>query len=375
MGIIKPVNWMINYLVTPMNSDPSNIENDLDLMEFTTRFLKDRGALLESRNEAVEALLPGDLFDALDVEDHITMTRDAGNIKKFEGKKCYSIEFQSPLLEKIVSMAGAHPPFLHADLNFNYLKTQGFSNLIREQFAFLKSKIKVTGSAEVKTRYILLTCKFLAQSDEQKQGLVDFSFNLDTGAIAPGMSGMMAGTEKQYKTESIQGCSRKEIMHIHKLVQVYGPAAVENELAEFKQSMNRRFKRDSKSLDEYYNALGKEMEESLSRTGISDKLIKDREEKLAMIPNELAAKKKDLLNKYSIRISLVPVAVLAVTTSCVRVFVTLVSGHEKMNASLTYNPVTKLMDPMVCKSCGISTYSIGPGREMKLYCTDCHDQI
>ena len=357
-----------------MNSNSSVTGKDLDLTQFSVRFLKEKGAVLEFGNEVVDALLPRDLSYALDVEEYISLAKDAQSIENFGGQKCYSIQFQSPLLDRIVSMAGSKPPFLQADLKFHYIKTQGFANLIMDQFEFYKSKIKVTGTADIITRYILLTCRFLAQSDEQKQGLMDFSFHLDTGALVPGMSGMMINAEKQYQTKNIQGYSKEEIKRIHERVGFYGPGAVEQELSEFVKSMNRRFKRDSTSLDRYYNDLEKEMKESLLRTGISDKLIQERKAKIAMIPDELATKKKDLLNKYSIRVSFVPVATLAVTTPCVKVFATLVSGHQKINVSMMYNPVTKQMDPMVCQSCGMSMYSLGLCKNMHLNCITCLNQ-
>jgi len=357
-----------------MNSNSTITGKDLDLKQFSVRFLRENGAVLESGNEVVDALLPKDLSYALDVEEHICLAADAGNIEHFGGQNCYSIQFQSPLLDRIVSMAGSKPPFLQADLKFHYIKTQGFANLIRDQFEFYKSKIKVTGTADIVTRYILLTCRYLAQSDEQKQGLLDFSVHLDTCALVPGMSGMMINAEKQYLTKPIRGYSTEEIRRIHERVRFYGPAAVEQELSEFVKSMNRRFKRDSTSLDKYYSDLEKEMRESLSRTGISDKLIQERKSKIAMIPDELVAKKKDLLNKYSIRVSFVPIAILAVTTPCVKVFATLVSGHQKITVSMMYNPVTKQMDPLVCQSCGMSMYSLGPCKNMHLNCITCLNQ-
>lgn len=354
-----------------MSYSASIMEKDLDLIQFAVRFLKDKGAVLESGNEVVDILLPGDLSAALDVEEYISMAKDAESVKKFGGQKCYSIQFQSPLLDKIVSMASSKPPFLQATLKFDYIKTQGFAHLIREQFEFYKSKITITDTARIKTRYILLTCKFLAQSDEQKQGLLDFSINLDTGALAPGMPRLIANVEKEYPIKDIQRYSKEDIRRIYELVRRYGPDAVEQELLEFVQSMNRRFKRDSMSLDEYYNALESEMKESLSRTGISDKLIQERNVKIDMIPDELAAKKNDLLNKYSIRISFVPVAALAVTTACVKVFAALVSGRKKINITMIYNPVTKQMDPMVCQSCGMSMFFLGLDKNMQLNCTAC----
>jgi len=320
---------MINFLEMPMNSDTSTQGKDLDLTQFACRFLRDRGAVLESENEVTNVLLPKNLSRALDVEEYISMAKDLENVKSFEGSALYPIEFQSPLLDKIISMAGSKPPFLQAALKFNYIKTQGFANLIKEQFEFLKSKISVSGTGETKTRYILLTSRFLAQSDEQKEGLLDFAINMDTGALAPGMMQMLYNAEKEYQTKTIQGYTKEEITRIHELVSRYGPDAIEEELSKFVLSMNRRFKRDALSLDQYYDALEKEMKESLMRTGISDKLIQEREEKIAMIPEELSAKKKDLLNKYSIKVSFTPVAALAVTTSCVKVFISLISGRQK----------------------------------------------
>ncbi|MBC8442342.1 MAG: hypothetical protein H8D87_21985 [Deltaproteobacteria bacterium] len=55
-----------------------------------------------------------------------------------------------------------------------------------DQFEFYKSKINVTGTADIITKYILLTCRFFAQSVVQKQRLLDFSFHLETGALVSG---------------------------------------------------------------------------------------------------------------------------------------------------------------------------------------------
>ncbi len=361
---------MKNSLETAMNSDVSPVK-DLDLTQFACRFLKDQGAILETGNRVIQALLPQELSAALEVEEYISLAKDPEESQQDPASPLYPLGFQSPLLDRIITLAGSTPPFLQAALKFTYIKTQGFDHLVKEQFEFLRSKLSVTGTGEIKTRYILLTCRFLAQSDEQKQGLVDFSVNMDTGALAPGMLPRLGHAEKEYQTKPTPGYTHEEITRIHELVRCYGPDAVEEELAQFVQSMNRRFQRDSASLGEYYHALEKEMKESLSRTGISDKLIQEREAKIALLPNELALKKRDLLNKYSIKVSFFPVAALAITTPCVKVFATLVSGRQQKKFSMIYNPVTKQMDPLVCHSCGASTFSLGLCKNLHLNCISC----
>ncbi len=362
---------MRNFLETVMNSEPLVTGKNIDLTQFVCRFLRDRGAVLETAGEMINILLPKDLSQALDVEELISVAKDTDAVSTFGGHKLYSIALQSILLERITSLAASTFPVLQTELKFHYIKSQGFDTLIKEQFGFHGIKIKIKGTAETMTRYVLLTCRFLAQSDEQKQGLLDFSFNLDTGASVPEMSRMMPYAEKQYQTKNAQAFTKKDIRHIHEWVSFHGPGAVEPDLLDFVRSMNRRLKRDALSLEAYYRALEEEMRESLSRTGISDKLIRERQEKIDLIPEELAVKKKDLLKKYSIRIGFFPVAAMRVTTPCITVFVTLMSGRQKTDISLHYNPVTKKMDPMVCPSCGKSMYSLGLCRHLHPNCNTC----
>jgi hypothetical protein len=90
-----------------------------------------------------------------------------------------------------------------------------------------------------------------------------------------------------------------------------------------------------------------------------------------MIPAELAAKKKDLLNKYGIRIDFKPAAAMYLTSACVRVFVRLISGRNHADFTMIYNPVTKDMDPVACQACGAGTYDIGLCPNLNINCRNC----
>ena len=354
-----------------MSSDSDSSGSDLDLTDFAARFFAANGAAMEKREKGIHVLLPDETAAALEVGEEIFLAQDPDDPQINKGKECHAIQFQTPLLDGIVSMAGKAPPFLQAGLNFTYIKTQGFEKLINEQFTFYKSKIQKISTADIITRYLILTCRYLAQSDEQKQGLIDFAVNLETMSLPPDMPEMMGNTEKQYAFEKVGGFSREKIRKIHSLVESLGPSAVEEELEPFKKSMNRRYKRDSASLDTYYRALEEEMAESLERTGLSEKVVREREAKIAMLPQELAAKKKDLLNKYTIKLNFSPAAALLVTTPCVRISVTLISGRRTKTLPVMYNPVTKQMDPLVCTSCGISTCAAGLTDTLDLCCPGC----
>lgn len=365
----KHGNWTANFLEIPMNSDTP--KKTVDLMDFACLFFRSRGAVLEPRQNSADVLIPPDLASSLGVEEWITIVSEKAGSKAPETKNQYPVRFQSPLLERITAMAGEKPPFLQAELKFDYIKTGGFDRLVDETFDRHKIKIRITGTGETRTRYLVLTSLYKAQSDELKEGLLDLCFNLDTGGLVPDMVKSLTHVQTQYPAQGMQACSGKEIQTIHDLITRQGPELVKEALSDFVQSMNRRFRRDAKSLEDYYNGLAMEMKTGLSRTGLSERLVREREEKIALIPAELSAKKQDLLNKYSIRVDFSPVAALAITTPCVKVFAELMSGRQKTSVSMIYNPVTKDMDPVVCRSCGTSSYFLNCCDKMHMNCRAC----
>lgn len=150
--------------------------------------------------------------------------------------------------------------------------------------------------------------------------------------------------------------------------------AVLRETAGFQERMNRKFRRDVSNLGEYYRSLETEMRQSLDCSGLSDQLVQDRRAKIALVPEELARKKDDLFKKYSIRIAIVPCAVLLVATPAVKVLMRVCIGRKQKAIPAFYNPVTKTMDPLVCEGCQGSATRIGFCDQAHLLCPDCNSR-
>lgn len=357
-----------------MSYDTRFLGQEGELLSFVRRFLEEKGALGELEENRVDLLLPLDLAKALDLKEYISIvpgTVDEQKNGKTDGRKQYPIHLGAPILDKICSIAASNPPLTQLSLSFDYLKKGGYDTLIANQFDFHKAKGTVAKKAEIKTHYAIFTFKYLAQSDEQKEGLMDLAVNMETGAVVTGMMDHLSAVEKNYESHIALNYSREKIDRLLKLTDIYVAQGVEESLSDYKKSMARRFKRDVRSLREYYEALRKEMEESLTRGGISPRLEQERREKIAMIPDELAAKEQDLLNKYSIRIKVSLAAVMAISTPAVKVFFNTVTGRQKKELAFIYNPVTKLMDPLVCDTCGQSMYRIAFSEGLELVCAHC----
>ena len=339
-----------------------------ELVDFASRFLENRGAVLEINPSGFEALLPETLAELLETGDHIQV---AGG-STADGKALYSIGFGSPLLEKMVSAACSKIPLLSCGLEFEYLKSQGFEKLIRKQLNFNGSAGKIESSAIIKTDYLFMTCRYVAQSDEQKQGLLRLVFNHETGALIPGMADMLSNVVRHFNKPPKPVLNDAMLERIMEGIKKESEKILGQVMLSFKESMTRRFRRDVGNLEEYYDALKKEMEKSLERPGQSDDLIRDRKEKIALIPEELTRKKDDLFKKYSIRVNIEPCAAMFIKTPAVRILYRAMIGRKKKNLSLTYNPVTKAIDPLVCQGCGTSITSIYFCSHLHLLCHECN---
>ena len=344
-----------------------NFEYNKELEDFAYRFLEDCGAVLERKAQGFEALIPENLSEMLGSPEHIYINTEPG--LKLEG--VYSINYGSCLLEKMIDTVCKNVPLLACKLYFDYLKREGFDRLIKDQFFFSNSVGKIENRAEINTSYIFLTCRYTAQSDEQKQGLLNLAFNLETGAYVPHMTELFSDTG--INSTPLQSIIWKDgqLEMVMKCIKEQSKEILMEELNSFYETMTRRFKRDAANLEEYYHALKKEMENSLERHRLSKELMKERRKKIDLIPDELDRKRNDLFKKYSIKVNVEPCAAMLINTPAVKVLYNVFINKVRKNISLIYNPVTRQLDPLVCKACGKSITNIYFCDRLHLLCSEC----
>ena len=194
-----------------------------------------------------------------------------------------------------------------------------------------------------------------------------------SGALIPRMEEMLSGIVKDFRNPPRPVRNDENLKRIIEGIRNQSGEILETEMLSFRESMVRRFRRDATNLEEYYDALKKEMEKSIERPGLSEELIKDRKEKTALLPGELARKRDDLFKKYSIGLKVEPCAAMFLRTPAVRVLYRLSIGRNRKTLPLTYNPVTRSMDPLVCQGCGRSITDVHFCDQRHLLCPWCNE--
>ncbi|MFZ0240784.1 MAG: hypothetical protein WAL90_03985 [Desulfobacterales bacterium] len=344
-----------------MNSDSSH-----GLQAFVANFFTSRGAEIEASGSRLDILSPRDLARQLGIPD---LCRIKIGAVETDG---YAVHYGSPLLEKIAEAACDKVPFTIVRLSFHYIKSQGFGRLLQEQFSFRGALLKVEKTAPVQTEYLLLTCRYLAQSDEQKEGLLPLAFNLETGAPVDHIDTLLDSAEK--KPAAGGPCIDFEPEKMHRIiqwVQCRAVKTVEAQIQEFRDSMNRRFTRDVANLEAYYTDLKQEMMEKLKRPGLSEQLVSERREKISLIPDEMEKKKHDLFKKYSIKVKFELSGALLIRTPAIKLLCNATIGRQQKTLTLYYNPIAKSLDPLVCGACGEGTYSLHFCDNLHLLCPRC----
>ena len=351
-------------------------ESSAELMDFIHRFMDRHEAAVEESDTGLDVLMSERLIERLGAPEFIRLETGPGAAAALgsdaPSTQTFSIAYGSEFLERVLRLACEDVPLLSCQVDFHYLKRQGFDALIRECYQFKGGFARVDQWAKVLTHYAVLTCRYRAQSDEQKEGLCELALNLETGAHVPDLSSGLGVAARSWGagTAALKGLANSLRTVLGGLKQA-ASGMVLRETTAFQESMNRKFRRDVLNLEEYYRSLEQEMRQSLDRSGLSDQLVQDRRAKIALIPEELARKKDDLFKKYSIRIAIVPCAVLLVSTPAVKVLMTVAIGKKQKTLSAFYNPITKTMDPLVCEGCRGSARRVDFCDQTHLLCPNC----
>lgn len=337
--------------------------SDPELLTFSQDLLVRHGGLIEPVEDRLLALLPPELARELALPEEAEI-----------GSEQAPLLYGSPVLERFVAFATRDVPVAYGHIRVPYLKKAGFEQLLGSELAFAGGQVRIGSRAEARTTYMVLTCRYVALSDERKEGLVQVGIHEPSGAIVPGLVEAFEDLHPEYFEP---GKTPPHFpVHLEKAVKSgirSARAIVEAELSDFLTSMQRRLRRDTRNTREYYEALKAEMEAGLDHPNLTDSQKAERRAKIADLPRELERKVADLEQKYQVRVTVSACAARRLLVDVVQLLLVLKYRKLQRSVSVTWNPVTKRLDPLVCERCGLGTTRVTPAGEtsVKLLCTSC----
>jgi hypothetical protein len=283
--------------------------------------------------------------------------------------------YGSPVLDRLIQLTTQDIPLVFGRIEVPYLKKAGFEQLIGQDLVFVNAQIRITGRAEARTTYMILKSRYVALSDERKEGLVEVGVHENTGAIVEGFETLWTNFRPQLY---VPGKVPPHFpIHLEKTITCAmnrARALAKDQLTDFFNSMRRRLHRDVKNTREYYQALEKEMEASLSHPNLSETQKKERTAKIRELPDEMARKIEDIHHKYKINVRLSGCAALRLLVDVVQVMVEMRYRKFKRAFHLIWNPMTQSLDPLVCEFCQQTVRSVylrEENSQLRFCCLSC----
>lgn len=338
--------------------------SDPELVTFAAQVVEQFGGLAETQDDHLMAVLPKGLARSLELPEEVRV-----------GGEDRPLLYGSPVLDHFIRVATQEIPLIFGHIEVAYLKKAGFDKQLAQDFVFTNAKVRMTSRADARTTYMVMFARYIALSDERKEGLVELSVHENTGAVIEEFETLWPQQHPAFYTQST--LPPHFPVHVDQAVSSALQAArvrAESQLTDFTSSMKRRLGRDVNNTREYYGALQQEMQESLSNPNLGETQKEERLAKIQDLPNEMQRKIDDLKHKYQIRLSVRGCAVLRFLVDVAKVMVEI--HHKKFNrpAHLTWNPVTGRFDPLVCEHCQATIREIhffADKSDLKLVCAAC----
>jgi hypothetical protein len=316
---------------------------------FAGRLLEHEGALVESiEPQGLEAMLPENLQRALGAAEFLRLGFAA---EAPVGAERASLE--SDWLDKFGRLLDERgrrfrfaadvvvPPLTHIERTVE-------RNVVLQNAVYRLSQVE-----QAWTRYLIFIFRYIAISEEKREGIIKFGINLINGsAIDPMVDQLLAAVMGESASEVVTKPAASQLPdewtaeRLKKAVTRAAPVRVRANLGQFVNGMQRRMDRDLECLHEYFGGLREESWRKLKRQkgdGQRERLRIDAAER------EYQAKVVDLKQKYDLCVKIEPVQTLELISQVQRVMLFIKRRKGERKLALDWNPIARRLDPLPCE--------------------------
>lgn len=314
---------------------------------FTRDVLERRGALVDWSDDLPHgmAVLPAPVAAALQCPEDLRLTDQPDG----HGRFCANLA--TDFLERVQPLLAAEPCVVALRIRDLHVKKSDLRETIERAFTWDNAKVTVLGAAMNRAEYHTWYFRAAINSEESWEEIVRVDMNGASGAVVrlPDVQAMDGLDPNPQASPLAADSYERASKHAAVLMQTRG--------VEFLQKMEARIQRDRQRLRGYYDSLLKEGDRPRRRSAkpVSDE---DRASRRLAVEVELARKLAELDERYATTAELAPVA-------CIRLDIPVLVGQIQVlrrKASrlynLTWNPLTKQLEPMVCSACAAPTFAV-----------------
>lgn len=316
---------------------------------FAAQLLEHEGALVEPiEPQGMEAMLPENLRRAIDAPEFLRLGFAA---ELPAGAERASLE--SDWLEKFGRLLDERGRRLKFTSSAAVLPLSHVERIVERNVVLQNAVYRLSRVEQAWTRYLIFIFRYIAISDEKREGIIRFGINLINGSAIDPMVDQLLSTamdenapETAPKPASSQLPADWTAERLKKAITRAAPVRVREQLSQFINGMQRRLDRDLDRIHEYFGGLREESWRKLKR----QKGDAARERlRIEAAEREYQSKVADLKQKYDLRVNIEPVQTLELISQVQRVALTIKRRKGERKLALDWNPIARQLDPPPCE--------------------------
>lgn len=271
------------------------------------------------------------------------------------------VSFESDWLQRLGKVLGQRGRRLRRRLNYAGPPPSLPERQAERALALHNAVFRLSRVTPAWTRYLLLTFRYAAVSDEKREGVVVLGFNLSNGSPLDDLLAPMLAEVSKLEAKADLVAEPDDLPpflpagHLGRLCSSGLSLRIRKRLAPFLFSLERRMERDLERVHEYHSDLRRESLNRMTRQPAET----DREQlKLAAIRHEYQAKVADLQQKYALRIEAEWVQTLELILPVQRFELVLLRRKGERRFHLDWNPMARRLESPLCEA----TFTAESGR-------------
>jgi len=329
-----------------------------ELLSFAEKMLKLEGALTERiTSDVLEVMIPPVLQQALDLPE---LARLGFGAELPEHAQRVTLE--SGWLERLERIMGPRGRLARQILAVDSATPSNPERILEHTLKLTNATYRLRGVIPAWTRYLIMTFRYSAISDEKRDGILHLGLNLNNGSTLDNLlealliaaaeaAGEHATLPERVELPSPWNAARLTTVLNHAL-----PARIQHRLDHFLGSMRRRQERDLTRIYNYHSDLRQEALNRLGqlqqKTELTEKQQSEQKrlkQRLEAILREYQAKVGDLQQKYAMSVECTWIQTLELIMPVQRFELVIRRRKGQRRLALDWNPLARKLEQAPCE--------------------------
>jgi len=319
----------------------------MTLQELTVAILTFRGGLAETDRANLHVALPPELASRVGLREYQHLVFDPRIDPASAPAESIRVDHDSPLVEALGALLDPNARLAFVEARFPPLKPIDPDQELERGVTVRNGVVRLLECVPVQTTYLCFVMEYEALADERRGGLIELGINPDAGSVVDWPAAVLETAEPR---EAFVPDLGPRLQAAARVASRVADGVVRRRLEDFIGSLERRRAGDLRRLREYFDAVHQEIQQKVERATRPEKRASEQH-RLEATALAYRTRVGDLVDRYSVRVRVWPLTVVACAAPAYRLRVQLHRRGAKSEVTLSWNGLNRTLEPRCCDGC------------------------